>query len=157
MDTRAGRRPRRAGWLVSLDLGRGAEVVGRAFRARQSAPHRLPLRVSTIIMTAAVLCIGTELTRGELLNSNATWLAESLTRIGLEVTAVDCVDDDRGRIELYLRRLATEHRVLVCTGGLGPTPDDITTECAARVAGVELVRDEASFDHIKERLRRFGR
>lgn len=95
-------------------------------------------------MTAAVLCIGTELTRGELLNSNATWLAESLTRIGLEVTAVDCVDDDRARIEACLRRLAAEHQAIVCTGGLGPTTDDITTECAARVAGVPLVRDDAS-------------
>jgi nicotinamide-nucleotide amidase len=108
-------------------------------------------------MTAAVLCIGTELTRGELLNSNATWLAESLTRIGLEVTAVDCVDDDRGRIEAYLRRLSVEHQVIVCTGGLGPTTDDITTECAARVAGVALVRDEPSLEHIKGLLRRYGR
>jgi nicotinamide-nucleotide amidase len=108
-------------------------------------------------MTAAVLCIGTELTRGELINSNATWLAESLTRIGHEVTAVDCVDDERGRIEAYLRRLSAEHHVLVCTGGLGPTTDDITTECAARVAGVPLVRDEASFEHIKALLRRYGR
>jgi nicotinamide-nucleotide amidase len=108
-------------------------------------------------MTAAVLCIGTELTRGELVNSNATWLAESLTRIGLEVTAVDCVDDDRGRIEAYLRRLSAEHQVLVCTGGLGPTTDDITTECAARVAGVGLVRDPDSLRGIEERLSRFGR
>jgi len=108
-------------------------------------------------MTAAVLCIGTELTRGELLNSNATWLAESLTRIGLEVTAVDCVDDDRARIEAYLRRLSAEHRVLVCTGGLGPTTDDITTECAARVAGVELLRDAESLGRIEELLSRFGR
>ena len=84
-------------------------------------------------MTAGVLCIGTELTRGELVNTNAAWLAEALTRIGLEVTSVDCVDDDRGRIEAYLRRLSAEHQVLVCTGGLGPTTDDITTECAARV------------------------
>src|SRR5689334_23402905 len=106
-------------------------------------------------MSAAVLCIGTELTRGELLNSNAQWLAESLTRIGLEVTSVDCVDDDRARIEACLRRLASEHQAIVCTGGLGPTTDDITTECAARVAGVELYRDEPSFEHIKERLRRF--
>jgi nicotinamide-nucleotide amidase len=108
-------------------------------------------------MTAAVLCIGTELTRGELLNSNATWLAEALTRVGLEVTAIDCVDDERGRIEAYLRRLSGEHRVLVCTGGLGPTTDDITTECAARVAGVGLVRDDASLLRIEELLRRFGR
>jgi nicotinamide-nucleotide amidase len=107
-------------------------------------------------MTAAVLCIGTELTRGELLNSNAVWLAESLTRIGLEVTAVDCVDDDRERIVAYLRRLASEHQVLLCTGGLGPTTDDITTECAARVAGVGLERDAATLQAIEDRLRRYG-
>jgi nicotinamide-nucleotide amidase len=108
-------------------------------------------------MTAAVLCIGTELTRGELQNSNSTWLAESLTRIGLEVTALDCVDDDRERIEAALRRLAGSSRVLVCTGGLGPTTDDITTECAARVAGVALERDAASLHHIENLMARFGR
>src|SRR6185503_10242830 len=108
-------------------------------------------------MTAAVLCIGTELTRGELVNTNATWLAESLTRIGLEVTSVDCVDDDKARIEACLRRLAAEHQVVLCTGGLGPTTDDMTTECAARVAGVDLFRDDASLEHIAELLRRYGR
>jgi nicotinamide-nucleotide amidase len=108
-------------------------------------------------MTAAVLCIGTELTRGELLNSNATWLAESLTRIGLEVTALDCVDDDRERIEAALRRLASANAVVVCTGGLGPTTDDITTECAARLAGVGLERDHASLARIEELLTRYGR
>lgn len=108
-------------------------------------------------MTAAVLCIGTELTRGELLNSNATWLAESLTRIGLEVTSLDCVDDDRERIEAGLRRLASTNRVVVCTGGLGPTTDDITTECAARLAGVGLERDHASLARIEELLTRYGR
>lgn len=106
---------------------------------------------------AAVLCIGTELTRGELVNSNASWLAESLTRLGLEVTAVDCVDDDRARIEQSLKRLSLEHRILVCTGGLGPTTDDITTECAARVLGVGLERDAASLVQIEERLARYGR
>jgi nicotinamide-nucleotide amidase len=108
-------------------------------------------------MTAAILCIGTELTRGELTNTNASWLAESLTALGLEVTSLDCVDDDRVRIQACLRRLAAEHRVVVCTGGLGPTTDDITAECAARVAGVELVRDQASLTGIEQRLLRFGR
>jgi nicotinamide-nucleotide amidase len=108
-------------------------------------------------MTAAVLCIGTELTRGELTNTNASWLAESLTALGLEVTALDCVDDDRARIEASLRRLASEHQVLICTGGLGPTTDDITTECAARVAGVALERDQPTLDGIEQRLLRFGR
>jgi nicotinamide-nucleotide amidase len=108
-------------------------------------------------MSAAVLCIGTELTRGELLNSNAAWLAEALTTIGFEVLAVDCVDDDRKRIEQALTRLSLAHDVLVCTGGLGPTTDDITTECAARLAGVELVRDEPSLQSIRDRLARFNR
>lgn len=107
--------------------------------------------------TAAVLCIGTELTRGELLNSNSQWLAESLTRIGLEVTALDCVDDDRERIDASLRRLTADCGVLVCTGGLGPTTDDITTECAARVAGVGLWRHEESLKRIEELLARYGR
>ena len=108
-------------------------------------------------MSAAVLCIGTELTRGELVNSNATWLAEALTTIGHEVLAVDCVDDDRQRIEEVLTRLSLAHDVVVCTGGLGPTTDDITTECAARLAGVDLVRDEPSLQAIKDRLARFNR
>ena len=108
-------------------------------------------------MSAAVLCIGTELTRGELQNSNATWLAEALTTIGFEVLAIDCVDDDRSRIEAALTRLARAHDVVVCTGGLGPTTDDITTECAARLAGVDLVRDEPSLQAIRDRLARFNR
>jgi nicotinamide-nucleotide amidase len=108
-------------------------------------------------MSAAVLCIGTELTRGELLNSNATWLAEALTTIGHEVLAVDCVDDERQRIEAVLTRLSLAHDVVVCTGGLGPTTDDITTECAARLAGVDLVRDEPSLQAIRDRLARFNR
>ncbi len=108
-------------------------------------------------MSAAILCIGTELTRGELLNSNATWLAEALTTIGFEVLALDCVDDDRARIEAALTRLSLEHAVVVCTGGLGPTTDDITTECAARLAGVGLQRDEPSLEAIVARLARFGR
>lgn len=108
-------------------------------------------------MTAAILAIGTELTRGELLNSNATWLAEALTAIGFTVAELACVDDDRSRIEAVLRRLGAEHEVLVCTGGLGPTTDDLTTECVARVLGVPLVRDAAALEAIRERLSRFGR
>jgi len=108
-------------------------------------------------MSAAILCIGTELTRGELQNSNATWLAEALTTIGFDVEDIACVDDDRGRIEATLTRLTTAHEVVVCTGGLGPTTDDITTECVARLAGVDLVRDDASLAAIRERLARFGR
>ena len=108
-------------------------------------------------MTAAVLSIGTELTRGELVNTNASWLAEELTQLGFEVTAMDTTDDDASRIRSALHRLGREHQVVVCTGGLGPTTDDITAACVAELLGVPLERDEASLAVIRERMARFGR
>ncbi len=108
-------------------------------------------------MTAAILCTGTELTRGELVNTNATWLADELTGLGFEVAALDVVDDDRERIQRALERLGAEHSVLVCTGGLGPTTDDLTTECVAALLGVGLWRDQASLQLIEEKLSRLGR
>lgn len=108
-------------------------------------------------MTAAVLTIGTELTRGELVDSNATWLAAQLTALGFEVIEIDTVDDDRGRIVEALQRLAARARVVIVTGGLGPTTDDLTAECAAIVAGVDLVPDEASLEAMRRRFAAVGR
>jgi nicotinamide-nucleotide amidase len=108
-------------------------------------------------MTASILCTGTELTRGELANTNATFLAEELTTLGFDVHAVDCVDDDRGRIGRALFRLGNEHEIVICTGGLGPTTDDLTTECVAELLSVPLVRDAASLEHIRALLARYGR
>jgi nicotinamide-nucleotide amidase len=108
-------------------------------------------------MTAAVLSIGTELTRGELVNTNAAWLAAELTTHGLEVTSIDCVADDPQAIGAVLERLAAAHTLIVCTGGLGPTTDDITSECVAKALGVPLARDAASLERIRERFARFQR
>lgn len=108
-------------------------------------------------MTAAVLSIGTELTRGEIVNTNAAWLAARLTALGFEVLASDTVDDDVERIDASLRRLGAGHRVVVCTGGLGPTSDDLTAAAAARAAGVGLVRHEPSIDAMRRRFERVGR
>ncbi len=108
-------------------------------------------------MTAAVLSIGTELTRGELVNSNAAWLAERLTALGFAVLEHATVDDHRGRVVDALHRLAGVAKVIVCTGGLGPTTDDLTTAAAAVAAGVELVRDEASLEAIRRRFAQFQR
>ncbi len=68
-------------------------------------------------MTCAVLSIGTELTRGELVNSNAAWLSTGLTDLGFEVVEHDTVDDDETRIIEALERLAKLADVIVCTGG----------------------------------------
>jgi nicotinamide-nucleotide amidase len=108
-------------------------------------------------MTCAVLSIGTELTRGELVNSNAAWLAAELTAIGFEVSEHATVDDDRGRIIETLHRLASRARVVVATGGLGPTTDDLTTAAVAGALGVPLFRDDESLEQIRRRIERAGR
>jgi nicotinamide-nucleotide amidase len=102
-------------------------------------------------MTAAVLSIGTELTRGELVNTNATWLAEQLTSLGFDVLEHVVVDDDRDRIVEALRRLSGRVQVVLATGGLGPTSDDLTAAAVAHALGVPLERDLGSLDTIRER------
>jgi nicotinamide-nucleotide amidase len=108
-------------------------------------------------MSAAILSTGTELTRGELVNTNASWLAEALTELGFDVVALDTVGDDEPRIAAALTRLGAEHDVILCTGGLGPTTDDLTSASVARLLGVPLERDESSLAAIRERFARVGR
>jgi nicotinamide-nucleotide amidase len=108
-------------------------------------------------MTAAVLSIGTELTRGELLNSNATWLSEQLTALGFTVIEHITVDDDTPRIVEAVTQLAARHRVVVSTGGLGPTTDDLTTQAVADALGVGIARDPATVEKLQKLALHFGR
>jgi len=108
-------------------------------------------------MTAAILSIGTELTRGELINTNAAWLGEELTKLGFEVAEHATVDDDLDRIVMLIRRFSEQHRVVIATGGLGPTSDDLTTEAAAKAGGVALRRDQSVVEGIREKFKAFGR
>jgi nicotinamide-nucleotide amidase len=108
-------------------------------------------------MTCAVLSIGTEITRGELTNTNASWLAAGLTDLGFEVLEQCTIDDDKGRIVAALERIARGVKVIVCTGGLGPTTDDLTTDAAASALGVGVERDAAALEHIRRRFEKLGR
>ncbi len=101
-------------------------------------------------MFAIVLSIGTELTRGELINSNAAWIGEQLTGLGFEVIEHITVDDDDARIVDCTRRAMARAKVVVCTGGLGPTSDDRTAEAMARAAKVALRRDQESLERIRQ-------
>jgi nicotinamide-nucleotide amidase len=108
-------------------------------------------------MIAAVLSTGTELTRGELVNTNATWIASELTQLGVAVVAIDTVDDDIERIARAFHRLASSHDIVVCTGGLGPTTDDVTAAALAQAAAVALETHEPSLLAIRARLSMLGR
>ncbi|AKT36432.1 CinA family nicotinamide mononucleotide deamidase-related protein [Chondromyces crocatus] len=107
-------------------------------------------------MTVAILSIGTELTRGEILDTNAHWLAGELTAAGFTVTAADTVDDDLDRIVTCIQRLLRTHLLVIATGGLGPTTDDLTAVAAARALGVDLVRNESALLAIRQRVESRG-
>lgn len=108
-------------------------------------------------MTIAILSIGSELTRGEIVDTNAAWLSATLTEEGFEVAAFSSVPDDPDRICAAMDRLSKEHEVVISTGGLGPTSDDLTTACAAKVLGVDLVLDESALFAIRRRIESRGK
>jgi nicotinamide-nucleotide amidase len=108
-------------------------------------------------MRAAVLNIGTELTRGELINGNAAWLSDRLTALGIEVIEHAVVADDSERIGATLARFGREVKLVVCTGGLGPTSDDLTAQAVAALLALPLDRHEPTLERIRERYRRIGR
>jgi nicotinamide-nucleotide amidase len=108
-------------------------------------------------MTAAILSIGTELTRGEITNTNASWLSAELTALGFEVCEAATVDDDPQRIGAALLRLSRSYAVVVATGGLGPTTDDLTATSVAAALGVPVVRDGGALEAIRRRFEAAGR
>jgi nicotinamide-nucleotide amidase len=108
-------------------------------------------------MTVALLAIGTELSRGELVNTNSSWLARRLIALGLEPTEHVVVPDELDRIVASLRDLGARHSFVVCTGGLGPTTDDLTAEAVARAIERPLVLSEAALEAIRRRFAFIGR
>ncbi len=108
-------------------------------------------------MQSAILTIGTELTRGELVNTNASWLSARLTALGFDVVEQAVIADDRATIVATFERLSRNGGLVLVTGGLGPTTDDLTTACAAEAMGVPLKRDPASLEHIRARFERLKR
>jgi nicotinamide-nucleotide amidase len=108
-------------------------------------------------MSAEVLCIGTELLLGNITNGNARWLAEQLAALGVPHHRQEVVGDNRERLIAAVRAAAGRCRVLITTGGLGPTPDDLTTEAIAAAFGTPLVEHAAIWDDIQAKLRGRGR
>jgi nicotinamide-nucleotide amidase len=108
-------------------------------------------------MKCEILSIGSELTSGQNLDTNSQWLSRQLAEIGIVVGwHTTLADDLEANIDAF--RIASRRAGLVlATGGLGPTQDDLTREALARVAGVELVEDAESLRRIEEMFRRRNR
>jgi nicotinamide-nucleotide amidase len=108
-------------------------------------------------MKAEVISIGSELTSGQNLDTNSQWLSQRLATIGISVGWHTTIADDLEDNVAAFRIAAERARLVVVTGGLGPTQDDLTREALARAAGVELVFHEESFQQIQQMFARRGR
>jgi nicotinamide-nucleotide amidase len=108
-------------------------------------------------MKAEILSIGSELTSGQNLDTNAQWLSRQLAEIGIPVGFHTTVADHLADNVACFRIACDRADLVICTGGLGPTLDDLTRDALATVAGVRLVEDAASLEHIKGMFARRGR
>src|SRR5580704_14999838 len=97
---------------------------------------------------AEIISIGSELTSGQNLDTNAQWLSRRLAEIGIPVGWHTTVADDLDDNVAAFRIAAQRAQVVLATGGLGPTQDDLTREACARAAGVDLVLHEDILAHI---------
>lgn len=105
----------------------------------------------------SILSIGRELLLGQTVDTNAAWLSAYASGIGYRMRRFMVIDDDLDSIISALRQLTADSDVLLVTGGLGPTPDDLTREGLARASGVELVYHEELMEQVRARFARFGR
>jgi competence/damage-inducible protein CinA-like protein len=108
-------------------------------------------------MRGEVISVGNEILLGDIANSNARWISEQLARAGVEVRHQQVVGDDVAAIADAFRLALSRADVVISTGGLGPTGDDITREGLAEAVGVKLERRAEIEDFLRERFRRMGR
>jgi competence/damage-inducible protein CinA-like protein len=110
-----------------------------------------------VIERAVILSTGDELTSGLTVDTNSNWLADRLFEMGIDLAAVITVGDDAERIRWAFTSGLERADLVVSTGGLGPTADDLTSEVLAATLGRPLVFDEASAEHIRALFRSIGR
>ncbi len=108
-------------------------------------------------MKAAILTVGTEILFGQIVNTNATFISKRLNDMGIDVMYHYTVGDNAKRLESLLHEIMQECQLIITTGGLGPTQDDLTKDIVAKVAGDKLVIHKPSLDKITEFFKATGR
>ncbi|MCK4257723.1 MAG: competence/damage-inducible protein A [Halanaerobiales bacterium] len=108
-------------------------------------------------MKAEIINVGTELLLGDIVNTNATWLANQLKGLGIDLYYISTVGDNHMRMEEILKTAYNRSDLVIITGGLGPTEDDITREILAKVAKRPLIFYQDLADQIEKRFAKFKR
>jgi molybdenum cofactor synthesis domain-containing protein len=102
--------------------------------------------------TAAIVTIGNEVVSGDIVNTNASWLAARLEELGHDVILIAALPDDEQRVAGFVREQAEEADVVIVTGGLGGTPDDLTREAIGAAFDVPLVEQPEVAARLRERF-----
>ena len=106
-------------------------------------------------MSAEIVAVGTEILLGGLVDTNTAWLSRRLAALGVAVRRHTTVGDDKGHLAAALSEAAARADLVVSTGGLGPTPDDLTHEALGRATGREMVERAEARRHVDEAFGRF--
>jgi len=101
---------------------------------------------------AALLSVGSELLRGDIVDTNAAFLARQLSGIGFQVCRVEQIGDDLDDLTGAFQTAMQRAEVVLCTGGLGPTQDDLTREAISRAVGEEMYRDDILVQELETRF-----
>lgn len=107
-------------------------------------------------MTVELICVGTELLLGNIVNTNAAFISEKCAMLGLSMYYQSVVGDNPGRLEEMVKTAMKRSDIIILSGGLGPTQDDLTKETVAKVMGKKLVEDQKARQEIQLFLERRG-
>ena len=107
-------------------------------------------------VNAEIVAIGSELLLGQIVDTNSAWMAQRLAEIGVNLFYKTIVGDNAGRMRQIISRALDRSDVVITSGGIGPTEDDLTREVVADVTGRELVLDAELLQQIEDRFRKRG-
>ncbi len=108
-------------------------------------------------MNAEIICVGTEILLGNIVDTNSAYISNKLSVLGINLFYHTSVGDNEKRLISTVKTAAKRSDLIILTGGLGPTYDDITKEATAKAFGKELYLDDASLDKIKSYFNAIGR
>jgi len=107
-------------------------------------------------MLCEIITIGDEILIGQIVDTNSAWIAQKFNEIGVRIKQISSVSDDRIHILNALKEASERADIIIITGGLGPTKDDITKKTLAEYFNVGFRRDEAVLEHVKALFKRFN-
>ena len=107
-------------------------------------------------MKAEIIAVGTEILLGDIVNTNSAYLAKELALLGIDVYHQSCVGDNEQRLMDTFSEGLKRSDIIITTGGLGPTSDDITKEVACKIFDQEMELDEKSLEKIEQFFKNIG-